>query len=865
MINSGDVSDEAVPIREAIAALVADGDTSLAVDVLSRSGIRADHDVPRSAPEPAPPPPRSLDRSVTDTLVDTRRSDDNGRGPDVPPPPSEGDALVLHHAPRLEDRYELVHILGEGGMGEVHLARDRNLGRQIAVKTIPPNRMDSKRLARFVAEARITAQLEHPGIVPVHDLFISGNGDIYYTMKRVQGSTLRELLDSIAAGDPESAARWNLNRLLAVFLSASQAVAYAHTRRVIHRDLKPDNLMIGDFGEVLVMDWGVARMLDDAPEELLEVVKEGASLLSTVDGAMVGSPAYMSPEQLQGHASALGPTADVFSLGVMLYEILALRRPFVAHNLGRLLYLVAKGEFQPPSVVAPGREIPPEVEEICLRALSKDPADRFADAGQLTAVLEEFLDRVRPRQEADRLVAEGKELMLLFAKAASDGEEAELRARALHAELHTWDPLEMKRLVWQAEKESADAIARADALFGDCEAAFESALSHVPNYRPANEGLSDLYWIRFLQAEESHDARWMRRWEELIRRYAPDRYSRRLKGAGTLTLTSEPPGAAVCLLPLEAEDGRLVPAKPADLGQTPLERVPTAMGAYQVQLALDGHATVRVPLVLGRLQNLELNLRLPAAVPDGFLPIPGGLVELGGDPAAISGLAGHDRVVGDIAMARYPVTVAAYLEFLSDLARSDPAAALRRSPRARGSRGVRQEPLFQLPDDGTFELPFVDRDGTTWHAEQPIVSIGHDDAQAYAAWLSERQEPSYRLPTESEWEKAARGVDRRIFPWGDRFDASFCVMSESSPDAPDLPAIGAVPTDVSPYGVRDLAGGVRDWCLWDDGAEPLPGRNPIRGGSYGTVEIYCRCASRSVVEQEYVGSHVGFRLVVDLA
>ena len=858
------MSDEPVPIREAIAALVAGAGDALAVDLLARSGIRADHDVPRGAPaQPLPPPGAPRPQDGTSTLVDTMRS-----GDDAPAPgdrgPADPDALLLQHAPRLQDRYELLRILGEGGMGEVHLARDRNLGRQIAVKTIPPTRMDSKRLARFVAEARITAQLEHPGIVPVHDLFISGDGDIYYTMKRVQGVTLRQLLDDLASDDPEAGTRWNLNRLLAIFRSACQAVAYAHTRRVIHRDLKPDNVMIGDFGEVLVMDWGVARMLDDAPEELLEVVQEGASLLRTADGAMVGSPAYMAPEQLQGESSALGPTADVFSLGVMLYEILALRRPFVAQTLGRLLYLVAKGEFLPPSQAAPGREVPPDVEEICLRALSRDPAERYPDAGALTLKLEEFLDRVRPRQEADRLIAEGKDLMLRFAKAASDSEESELRARALQAGLQTWDPLDMKRLFWTAEKETADAVAAADTLFGDCEAAFESALSHVPNYRPANEGLADLYWIRFLQAEEAHDARWMRRWQELICRYAEDRYKRRLDGVGTLSLSSDPPGAEAMLLPLMDEDGRQVAGTPEEVGTTPVDRRPTGMGAYMLELRREGYATVRSPIVLGRLQNLDLFFRLPAAVPEGFLPIPAGPSERGGDPAAISGLPGSDRVVGDFAIARYPVTIADYLEFLSDLTRRDPAEALRRSPRARGSRGVRQEPLFQLPPDGSFELPFVDRDGTTWHAEQPIVSIGHDDACAFAEWLSEREEPSFRLPTESEWEKAARGLDRRIFPWGNRFDASFCVMSESSPDAPDLPAIGSVPTDVSPYGVRDMAGGVRDWCSWDEGSDPLPGRYPIRGGSYGTVEIYCRCASRSIVEEEYVGSHVGFRLVVKL-
>ena len=865
------MSDEPIPIRQAIAALVA-GRTKNppAVDVLERSGIRADHDLSSIAPihpnresRPGPRSHRVSSGSRTPTLVD-QATDSLDLEQDLAA--LSGDTLSVDRARHLEERYSVVRLLGEGGMGEVFLAKDRNLGREVALKTIPPQRMDAKRLARFVAEARITAQLEHPGIVPIHDLFISGQGDIYYTMKRVQGRTLREVLDDLADGEPASVDRWNLNRLLSVFLTACQAVAYAHTRRVIHRDLKPDNIMLGDFGEVLLMDWGVARMMDDAPEELQEVVRDGASLLKTADGAMVGSPAYMAPESLQGRTDEVGLPSDVFALGVILYEILTLHRPFRADTLGRLLYLVIRGEFQQPAERAPGRDIPADVEAICLQALARRPEDRYPDAGALTVALEEWLERVRPRQEADRLVAEGKELMLLFARAASDAEEADLKARLMGAELKPWDPLEMKRLVWEAQRESDDAVARADTLFGDCEAAFESALSHLLEYRPALEGLADLYWIRFLQAEEARDPRWMRRWEELILRYAHERYARRLAGAGTLTLDTRPPGSRVTLYPLQAEDGRSVPGPARELGRTPLVRTPAQMGSYEIRLALVGRATLRFPMVLRRLQNLETSVRLPPAdaVPADAIAIPAGPALLGGDLAAISGLPESDVFVADFAISRYPVTVLDYLRFLSDLRRQDPGEARLRSPRARGSRGVRQEPLFDLPDDGSFELPFTDLDGTVWHAEQPIVSISIEDARAFAAWLSHRDGVPYRLPTESEWEKAARGVDRRIFPWGNRFDASFCVMSESSPDPPDLPAVGAVPTDVSPYGVRDLGGGVRDWCEWDGDEAALSGRFPIRGGSYGTVEVYCRCASRSVVEPGYVGSHVGFRLAVDL-
>ena len=309
-------------------------------------------------------------------------------------------------------------------------------------------------------------------------------------------------------------------------------------------------------------------------------------------------------------------------------------------------------------------------------------------------------------------------------------------------------------------------------------------------------------------------------------------------------------------------DGLRVPGEATPLGETPIQARPLPMGPFVIELQAEGKAPVSLPIVVDRLQNVEARVALVGAaeLQPGFLHLPGGAVVLGGDAAAISGEPEGTATVADFGMARYPVSVAEYFEYLLDLTRQDAEAARARSPRVRGSRGVRQAPLIVLDPEG-YTLPFADADGAVWHPEQPIVSIGLEDARAYAAWRSARDGVGYRLPRESEWEKAARGLDHRLFPWGDVFDASFCVMSESSPDAPDLPAVGAVPTDCSPYGVRDLAGGVRDWCEWDSPTSPQPGRHPVRGGSYGTVEIYCRCASRSVVGADYVGSHLGFRLV----
>ena len=809
----------------------------LAVDVLTASGVRADHQLPEHLDPSDPAPP---DSSGTIQI------------------PGSGDR-----------RYKIGGRLGEGGMGVVDVARDRNLGRDVALKSIPAGKMDARRLSRFVAEARITAQLEHPGIVPVHDLFVSDDGNVHYSMQQVSGASLREVLQGLQSLDAATVSRYNLVHLLNVFLSACRAVAYAHKRRVIHRDLKPANIMLGAFGEVMVMDWGVARLLDDVASD--DALFDGpdlnsTSFVQTADGVMVGTPAYMAPEQLEVGPSRIGPAADVYALGIILYEILTLYRPYQADSLARLFYLAAKGDYPPPSVRAPARDIPPEVEATCLRALAVRTEDRYADAAELTHALEVYLEGVGPRREADRLVAQGRELLYVFQQRAKRVEEEQVRVASLKAELNAWDPLEIKRLAWDAEATLSDALAEHDTVFGDCEAAFESALSHVSSHRPALDGLADLYWRRFLQAETDRDPRSIRRWRELILRYAADRFAARLEGEGTLSIDVEGETEAVLHL-LEERDGRLVPGSARPLGGLPAKRLPIAMGSYVLDLTGPGLAPCRLPVVVLRALNVHLNpwMAKESAVRSGFVHIPGGSVHVGGDLAAISGLAEQYVEVADFAIARYPVSVGQYTAFLRAVARTDPQEAFEHLPRTRGGLGIRREPLFELDAGGDLTLPFEDRDGQQWRAEQPVVSITIHDARAYAAWASRQSDgPTLRLPTESEWEKAARGVDRRTFPWGNRFDAGFCVMAESSPSPPSRCVIGERTMDVSPYGVRDLGGGVRDWVEWDDNSPPDDRRAVLRGGSYGTVAIYCHCASRSVVESYYVGSHVGFRLAHDL-
>jgi serine/threonine-protein kinase len=198
----------------------------------------------------------------------------------------------------LPDRYLDDHQLGEGGMGEVRLTRDRRIGRDVAMKVLRPGHGSTGGFkARFLREARVQGQLEHPSIVPVYDIGVNDAGQAYFTMKRIRGKTLEEILDAIRGGDETITQQYSRRKLLAAFGSVCLALDFAHTRSVVHRDLKPGNIMLGDFGEVYLLDWGIAKLVgaDEPESDDVAPVRTGDAT-HTIEGELMGTPGFMSPE-----------------------------------------------------------------------------------------------------------------------------------------------------------------------------------------------------------------------------------------------------------------------------------------------------------------------------------------------------------------------------------------------------------------------------------------------------------------------------------------------------------------------------------------------------------------------------------------
>ncbi|MFO0758504.1 MAG: serine/threonine-protein kinase [Byssovorax sp.] len=299
-------------------------------------------------------------------------------------------------------RYEPGPLLGAGGMGEVRLHVDRRIGRRIAKKTLHATMDSEAARARFVREVRIQGQLEHPAIVPVYDLDVDEQGQTYFTMKRVRGQTLEQVIQILAAGDGEHARRFTRRRLLTAFAQVCMAVHYAHTRGVLHRDLKPGNIMLGDFGEVYVLDWGLAKItsehatepasspaIDEPPVSAPGPVV-GASGSLTVAGALFGTLAYMAPEQILGQVGEPDRRADIYALGAILFEILTKTRVRRGTDLAAVVREIGTGKVPSPSEIAD--EVPPELDALCLRALALDPEDRPATAREIAEEVERYLD-----------------------------------------------------------------------------------------------------------------------------------------------------------------------------------------------------------------------------------------------------------------------------------------------------------------------------------------------------------------------------------------------------------------------------------------------------------------------------------------
>jgi formylglycine-generating enzyme required for sulfatase activity/predicted Ser/Thr protein kinase len=750
------------------------------------------------------------------------------------------------------ERYVVEREIGKGGMGRVLLAYDRDFRRRVAMKTLLGSAESPARLSRFLEEAQATAQLEHPNIAPVYDLGKEASGAPFFTMKWIRGRDLKEILD---AKDPDR----SLIGLVQILQQAAMGVHFANSRGVIHRDLKPHNVMVGDYGEVLVVDWGLAKILgrkdpDAAPAaEGPPSTERGDEGRFTIEGSVQGSPAYMSPEQARGEVREIDARTDVFGLGAILYEILTSFPPYDDASSQVATGKARRGAVVPPSARAPDRAIPAALDAICGKALAPQKSDRFQSAREFHDALQRYVegthDAERRAAEAARLRAAADRMREALREAEAReaevcGAEAELRLQ-----LSDHEPEGAKVPLWELQAKRHSAREEASAAFNRATAAYQAVLSIDAKDALARSALAEIFFEKLAAAEDRGDRDAAQLYEGMVEQYGAERFRIELEGRGLVKLSSEPTGASVYLSRYEERGPLLVESAPVLLGETPVEK-PLPRGSYLAVLRRPDSIDTRYPFIIDRCGSHEAHIRLldEGSLPEGFVHVPGGLTIVGGHDRDVSALARERVHVQDLVVGIFPVTLGEYCRFLNaELAQ-------------RGSVMRDLIPAFEpeeyVTNDRKSGFVPIERLGP----QCPAISLTFKAIDSYLTWVTASLGKAARILKEVEWERCARGADGRIYPWGNGFDWALTKGGPSRGGKPFPEPVGAFPRDASPFEVRDMAGSVRELVTGPCAA----GYRPCRGGSWlNAFPLLFRADSRTTRAENTRSTDAGMRVCYD--
>lgn len=756
-------------------------------------------------------------------------------------------------------RYQVEELIASGGQGHVYRALDNLLLRRVAMKVMRSSLISNEdHKNRFFAEAWRMSCLTHPCIPSVHDLGISSRSEPYFTMTLVAGRTLQAVLREWRGdGDGEREQKWTLVALVHILQRVASTVHYIHGRGLLHRDVKPANIGVGYHDEVFVLDWGLSKRFREDPEAVSG--RATAQLLGTRVGAVVGTPLYMAPEQALGDTSLLTPHTDVFALGAILYEMLCHVPPHTGDSVAHVVKSLRKGEVVPPSSRVSASKVPTQLEDLCLRALSSNPDDRPESADEFATELTRFIEGSRnltaQRSRVRMFLSNALKVLQRSQRARESSSQLAEEARRLAAQLPTWAPIDQKRTIWALEDRSRTEENDSARSFAHAMDLAARSLAYDPGDFAARELMARLYHLQFriaLEKGRDEDAAWLRRMVEL---YNDGPLDEQLRERGHLLLATDPSNADATLVTQHEVDRRWVDDASVSLGTTPCASDVVELGRHVLTIAKAGYAPMRYPILVepGTRVSIEVRLVSSSDVPPGFLLIPAGTFLSGSSrPLKLADLPSY-------LIAEFPVRLSEYAAWLDELHATDPDLVERHIPHTDQHGHLlsfkdgrhRFSPASPLASEPIEE-----------HPELPVVGIPYASAEAYASWYGAQINRNVRLPTESEWVKAARGTDGRLCPWGDTFEATYCSCAASVDGKPRLRPVGEFEHDVSPYGVRDCAGGVREWCRPERGGAF---EIPVRGGAWYLPAGDCRLDRRWVVEGNRRNSGIGFRLAIPVA
>ena len=788
-------------------------------------------------------------------------------------------------------RYVIIERVGTGAMGVVYGAYDPELDRKVALKLIKPGQGKDTARARLLREAKAIARLQHPNVVAVHDVGVFED-QVFLAMEFVAGGTIKSWL-------AERQRSWR--EIVDVFIAAGRGLAAAHAAGLVHRDFKPDNVLLDKEGRPRVVDFGIARQAGAGDDELAgesgDVAEDGTATLRdssgkhalatlTKTGTWVGTPAYMAPEQFLGERG--DDKSDQFSFCVALYEALYGERPFAGDDMLSISVNVTTEQLRP---LPKDRGVPTWVRRVIMRGLKVDAASRWDSMAALIRALE-----IDPASKLQRQLLIGGGIALVVAtmivawqvvsrrRAQSerqiaayleDGRRAATTARTKAKEARdlrqqaflAYDAMERDKgeALWRQTRGLLPAI---DGSLDQAERDLDAARMLDPLRKEIRAELSDLRFEHFQFAEDFRLETRARILEERLTSGEGDGAKRKLLSTpGVLVLHTTPSTSRVVLEVYERDPatGRRNAKTIAAPTGGPMTLAP---GSYRLLLDGPGLAHVIYPFEVGRGEKVTVDLSLPlaSAVPDGFVYVPPGEFWFGdADEQLRTQFLGavpiHRRRTDAYLIARHETTYGEWIEFLNSLPASEQA---RFQPDAtstsRGSLKLRKLPSgsWQFTLQPTTQRYVAESGepivyaGRKQGARQdwmrfPVAGVSPVDANRYIAWLrTTGRVPGARMCTELEWERAARGADDRLFPHGDALgdeDANFDVTYGrlGSSYGPDV--VGAHVISRSPFDVDDLAGNAFELAV----SSQEPGGYVIRGGAYYFNSISSRSTNREPV------------------